>query len=277
MFDIKKSANTKIYVEMFILKFVNDYVNVDKKLVVENNKKIENSHIINQNQKIENNSDYTIVDENEEVDDNFDFDSEFGDDDSLENDGLIAKNTPVEKEISDFSNSSMDDTVSNLFDEKKPKILNMDQVMSVRVNNTLALANKSLLNSEIEKFKLLNDYTFDQEIGYIVCSLLDSKIRAVSPDNIIISFEYESNVEQNLLILDKIIDVYNKITSSNKNIAIITDSKWESVKNEYINNLKKNIKYEVLEEPKLLFEEIKKDDIIVSSAVELFGDIVEVE
>ena len=150
--------------------------------------------------------------------------------------------------------------------------------MNIRVNNTLAKANKQLLKEETEKFELLKDYTFDQEIGYIVCSILDSKLRAVSPDNLIISFEYDSNVEQELQNIEKIIEVYNKITNSNKNIAIISDSEWEKVKKEYIDNLKNSVKYEVKEEPEVILEELDKSDIISSSAMELFGaDIVEVE
>ena len=164
------------------------------------------------------------------------------------------------------------DSLSN-----NPQIINIDEIMNVRVNNTLALASKDLLKKELISFDLLKDYTFDQEIGYIVCSLLDAKIRAVSPDSLIISYEFDSNVKQNLLILDKIIDVYNKITKSNKSIAIISDEKWENVKNEYISNLKNNIKYEVVEEPEVIFEDLKNNDIITNSAVDLFGDIVEVE
>ena len=93
----------------------------------------------------------------------------------------------------------------------------------------------------------------------------------------ILSYEFDSNVKQNLMILDKIIDVYNKITKSNKNIAIISDDKWENVKNEYITKLKNKIKYDVVPEPEVIFEDLKKDGIISNSAVELFGDIVEVE
>ena len=33
MFDIKKSGNTKIYIEMLLLKFINDYVNLKTKIV----------------------------------------------------------------------------------------------------------------------------------------------------------------------------------------------------------------------------------------------------
>jgi hypothetical protein len=34
--------------------------------------------------------------------------------------------------------------------------------------------------------------------------------------------------------------------------------------------------FEVIEEPEEVYEELEKNDIIVNSAVELFGDIVEI-
>ena len=157
------------------------------------------------------------------------------------------------------------------------KVLNVDEIMAIRVNNVLAKADKILLKEEIKKFELLKDYTFDQEIGYIVCSLLDCKVRAVSSEAFIISFDYDSNVKQNLAILDKLSDVYNKITNSNKLIAIVSDEKWEQIKIDYINNIKNKVKYEIKEEPEVIFEESDKNDIISNDAINLFGDIVEVE
>ena len=103
-------------------------------------------------------------------------------------------------------------------------------------------------------------------------------IPIVSEDNIVISFQYDSNVKQNLAILDKITDVYHKITNSNKNFAIISDSKWVELKLEYISNLKNHVSYTILEEPEVLFEENKNNDIINNRAIELFGnDIVEID
>lgn len=269
MFDIKKSSNTKIYFEMIILKFINDFIMnvqtiVRKEVHIEEKEGKELNNISDQKSSlVENNS--------LSNDDDFDFDSEFGDseDENYDNSVVIGENSVVEKNICEEEKTN---------DISYPKILNMDKIMKVRVNNTLALADKKLLTEESNKFNLLKDFTFDQEIGYIVCNLLDSKLRAVSNDSLIISFEYDSIVEQNLLIIDKIIDVYNKITSSDKKIAIISDSEWEKVKNEYISNLKNHVKYEVLEEPKVLFEENDNNDIISSSAINLFGDdIVEIE
>ena len=129
-----------------------------------------------------------------------------------------------DKNHTDNGNDNYADTntekVNNFIPQQKV-ISNIEDIMNVRVNNTLAKANKQLLINETSNLDLFNDYTFDTEIGYIACSILDAKIRAVSEDNIIMSYEYDSVVKQNLLILDKIIETYNSITNSNKKIAII--------------------------------------------------------
>ena len=266
MFDIKKSSNTRIYIEMVILKFINDNIldkTIEKVEIKQDNEKSDIKEIDNNMSKEEKNVENKPVESdnssNLEDDEDYDFSKEFGDDEEVE-DYIDTRN--VEKT-----------SISIV-----PKMLNIKEIMDIRVNNTLALADKNLLKEENSKFDLLRDYTFDQKIGYIVCDLLDSKVRAVSQNNMIISFEYDSTVEQNLQIIDKIMDVYSKITNSTKNIAIISDSEWEKVKNEYIENLKNKVKYEVKEEPEVIFEELDKSDIISSSAVELFGsDIVEME
>ena len=243
MFDFKKSDNVNIYVEMFLLKFINEYC-LERKESNSNNSNIEQHSFQNITSEI---IDKTVI-----VDNNTQKELS----NSMQNHNII--------------NNSADNT-------KRPIILNLDEIISVRVNNTLAKANKKLLQSELSLFDKLKDFTFDQNFGYIVCALLDSTLRAVSPDNIIISFEYDSTVDQNLSILDQLTEVYNNITNSKKKIAIISDKRWNEVKSEYISNLKNNIKYEIKEEPKVLLEELKNDDIISNSAIELFGDIVEVE
>ena len=265
MFDIKKSGNTKIYIEMLLLKFINDYVNLKTKIVEKNNFVKE----INKNVSVTNNNEVTVNEEkinNDNVVEN----NKYGNNDAVEE-----KNSMKDSNI-EISYNKEEITEEN-FDNKNPKIINIDAIMKIRVNNTLALANKNLLRLEMNNFEVLRDYSFDQEIGYIICGILDGKLRAVSSDAIIISYEYDSNVKQNLYIIDKIEDVYNKITNSNKKIAIISDDYWEKVKQEYINNLRNGIKYEVEEEPKAVYEELKNNDIITSSAVSLFGDIVEID
>jgi len=268
MNDIKKSSNTKVYIEMFLLKFMSDNIissNINEKIVVEKEKFTSN----NSSKIILNNNDFfdkTNSDAVKEVipDDNNESSERSEQPENVDlNDSVV-----VEKNIPSISN----------YDTKIPKILNIKDIMKVRINNTMATADKQLLKSETDLFEELRDYSFDSQIGYIVNSLLDSKLRAVGKDNFIISYDSDANVEQNLVNILLINDVYNKITKSNKNIAIVTDDEWESLKNDYINHLKNSIPYDILEEPEVVLEEIKNDDIISSSAISLFGeDIVEIE
>lgn len=241
MFDLKKSDNVQIYSEMFLLKFIHDYCFSD----------------LNEADNIE-----KVKSSNEKIDVRV----------SSSNGKIESKNSDTQSE---FNTANI---VENpIVDNNNPRILNINDIIDARINNTLALADKKLLNSELSLFEKLKDYTFDQNIGYIVCSILDSTLRAVSKDNIIISFEYESTVDKNLSIIDKIIDVYNDITQSNKKIAIVSDSKWDELKKDYINKLKNNISYKIIDEPKVILEDFENDDIITNSAIDLFGDIVEIE
>ena len=245
MFDIKKSGNPNIYIETLLIKYIND--NGNSKNISREIIKMEKV-VDKKNNLLENNVNIVVEEPSESID--------------VEN-----KN----------SSNDMDNNNVLLHSNTQSKVKNIDEIIKVRVNNTLAVADKQILKDEILSMDLLKDYTFDQEIGYIVCTLLDSKIRAASSENIIISYEFDSIVEQNLIILDKIINVYNKITNSNKNIAIITDAEWEKVRNEYIKCIKNGGSYSVIDEPEEEFEEIIKDDIISNSAIELFGDIVEID
>ena len=256
MFDIKKSDNTRIFIEMFILKYMSEHTINSENVVVEK-EKVE----VKQEEKeaeIKEEPKKEVVEVPAEDDEEFDFSKEYED---------------SEEEGEDIPLKSTNSLVISI----PQKIINIEEIMQVRVNNTLAKADKKVLKEEQSNFEKLKDFTFDQEIGYIVCSLLDSKLRAVSDKSMIISYELDSNVLQNLQVIEKLTSVYNKITDSDKDIAIISDSEWDKVKNEYIKNLKDGVKYEVKDEPEPVFEEIDSDDIISSSAVQLFGDIVVVE
>ena len=256
MFDIKKSDNTRIFIEMFILKYMSEHT-INRENVVVEKEKVE----VKQEEKeaeIKEEPKKEVVEVPAEDDEEFDFSKEYED---------------SEEEGEDIPLKSTNSLVISI----PQKIINIEEIMQVRVNNTLAKADKKVLKEEQSNFEKLKDFTFDQEIGYIVCSLLDSKLRAVSDKSMIISYELDSNVLQNLQVIEKLTSVYNKITDSDKDIAIISDSEWDKVKNEYIKNLKDGVKYEVKDEPEPVFEEIDSDDIISSSAVQLFGDIVVVE
>ena len=234
MFDIKKSGNPKIYVEILLLNFMEE--KLKKSVEISNNSDISQKNISHEEKNDKN----------------------------------------ISQEIKIDNNISQTDEQSNKNIPKIGKILNLEEIIKIRVNNTLAKADKKLLNKELKNIEMLNDYTFDQKIGYLVCEILNSNVRVVSDENIVISYEYDSIVEQNLENVDEMSEVYNKITNSNKKFAIITDDEWEKYRNKYIETLKSGGKFTEQDEPEKIFEKSENNDIISSSAVDLFGDIVEI-
>lgn len=254
LFDIKKSSNPRIYIEMLLIDFC------------EKNKNFNSVEIISRE-----------IIPNKELTNNFIKDSQtiVRAENHAKNDTVII-DTNVKKD----NDSSDKITINKEFSPSigKKVILNLNDIMKARVNNIMATADKSILKDVIDKMPIFNDYTFDSEIGFVACALLDAKVRAASNIGIILSYEYDSIVKQNLLNLEKINEVYNKLNKTDYKLAIISDLEWDKAKSDYIKTIKSGGSYSLIEEPAPeLFEDTKKDDIISNSAVELFGDIVEID
>ena len=262
MFDIKKSGNPKIYIEILLLNFMSsingDFVGRSSDIKVSQEK---NSVIFN-DKKNESISEKTIETS------------------IVKEEPIVVSDEIVVDDTKDEKNDSLDDAVylednDNSVSKTVGDILNLDEIINVRINNAFALANKQVLTQEMSKLSLLNDYTFDQQIGYLVCEILNSKFRVASDDIIVLSYEYDSIVQQNLEHLEQMEDVYNKLTGSVKKFAIITDNQWNELKSEYISHLKNGEHYEIKEEPEKLFKKEETNDIISNDAASIFGDIVE--
>ena len=254
LFDIKKSSNPRIYIEMLLIDFCEKNKNFNSVEII--------SREIIPNKELTNNSikdSQTIVRVEEHA----------------KNETVVI-DTNVKKDNDSSDNITMNKEISPSIDKKV--ILNLNDIMKARVNNIMATADKSILKDVIDKMSFFNDYTFDSEIGFAACALLDAKVRAASNIGIILSYEYDSIVKQNLLNLEKINEVYNKLNKTDYKLAIISDLEWDKAKSDYIKTIKSGGSYSLIEEPvPELFEDTKKDDIISNSAVELFGDIVEID
>ena len=259
MFDIKKSSNPRIYVEILLLTFMSNLDQAEKSMKPLDTKEKEPS-----TKPVEKDNSTSFHDNT----------SNYVEEKTSTNDNITETS---------FVSNDLDDTVSSIdhsavaLDDFMHPILNIEEIIKVRVNNALALANKKILNEEIHNLNILNDYTFDQKIGYLVCEILNSKFRVASEDIIVISYEYDSIVKQNLLHLEQMEEVYYELTHSKKEFAIISDEEWNRVKTEYITKLKSGNHYEVLEEPTKEFKKEEEDDIILSDTTSLFGDIVEID
>ncbi|MBQ8535776.1 MAG: DNA polymerase III subunit gamma/tau [Bacilli bacterium] len=265
IFEMKKSGNAKIYIEMLLLKFINDYVFmkkeqnmvVDKNIIVNNTvKNVKNEAISATKKDFEDKNDINNSLKSRIIDTKPDLNVDIT---TKKEVTTVSKEKPLEIKV-------------------KP-IKNIEEIMKIRANNTLVKADKNLLKEETNLFGKLNEYLFDSDLGFIVTQLIDSKIRAVSSESIILTFDFDSNVENSYFIFEDINNTYNKITNSNKTISIITSSDWDKLKDDYIKKFKNKENLEYLKEPDPIFEESDNNDIIVSSAaIELFGsDIVEID
>lgn len=258
MIDVKKSSNPNIYIEMILLEFMNN-LKVNSKQINLSETNSNTSKVLKIDQQNDNNKEDTKAI----------FSSNFKEEEKVSTTENEEKNVGEKVEKSPKKEKI-------IHNEDSREIKNLDEIIEVRVNNILATANKKILLDEISGLEKFNDYTFDTEIGYLVCSILDANVRAASDNGIILSYEYDSIVKQNLSTINKMIEVYNKIKGSNKTIAIISDKKWEEVKNKYIQDIKNGVTLTVVEEPKEIFIEQENNDIIDSEAIKLFGDIVEI-
>ena len=240
--ELKKADDVRLSIEIFLL----HYINENKASKVEVNRQV----IINDT----NESSYIRI-KNEEK-------------------NIFTDSVEKQKETKEI--------LTEVVQKNNEQIEKYKELMLIRSKNTMIEAVKDELNKEITNFEKLNDYTFDPNDGYLACELLDGKIRASSPKNIIISYDYEGMVDKLSNHFDKLNDFYNEKTGSFKKIAFITTSKWNELKLEYINLHKQGKHFEYQEEPVL--NTLEEDDKInsesndlISKTIEMFGDLVEVE
>lgn len=263
MFDIKKSTNPKIYIEVLLLNFMSSITDESFENSGDNwVPKMKNSIISSGKQ------DDVSSKRNVEI-------SSGIEESVIVSDDKVAIGDTKLDQYDILNDSGTLENQDSFNSKVVGSILNLDEIINVRINNAFALANKQVLTQEMGNFNLLNDYTFDQQIGYWVCEILNSKFRVASDDIIVLSYEYDSIVQQNLEHLEQMEDVYNKLTGSSKKFAIITDEQWNKLKSEFIEHLKNGEHYEIKEEPEKQFKKEETSDIISNDAASIFGDIVE--
>lgn len=251
MYDIRKSSNPRVYIEILFLKFIHELM---EDCEISKDKIISREIILEQ--KFDRKE--TTVSEKED-------NQNLGD--------LRFKEGSEEKQKESFDNTDIYDRIEDDFLDR------YREVMTVRVNNTFCKADKNILLQVKEKFTKLKEYVFDQKIGYLICALMDGTVRVASEENIVISLEYPSMIDANLKNIDQLQTTLQQITQLTQKLAFITDETWNMKKQEYIQKLQSGENFEYAKEPVLptIVERKDKNDEMVDHAVELFGDIVEKE
>lgn len=258
MFELKKASKPYIYVEILLLDYINS---------IGNSNKIISREIISKDESLGNSS--TSVNKNSITEVNGEPDSVDKVNDESNN---IDNSISVDESVNEEKNVSFDNN------DAESDLDYLHKLMSVRVHNVLALASKVEKNADLAKINGLNDYVFDQKIGYIVSEILNGTLRASSENGMIISYEYQSVVDQNLNNLESIMEVYSKITTTDKKIVFITDEEWENEKKRYIEFTKSGNKYKIEEEPVVEEKTVVDIQEVQESKSNFadFGDIVEI-
>ena len=244
LFNLKNSDNIKIYFEGLIFKFIYDH-NLDNfEPIIENNENLVKEE--------------TTVEKNISKVDN------------------TTSKKIIEKKTETKYSKSVEKSNNRLIVDKK--ILNIDDIMKARINNVFALADKKEKNNFIKLKEKFSDYIFDTDIGFIASMIVDSSVLVASKDSVLLGIKYDSSVDQLNECFSILSEVFKKVLDKDYTVSYILDDQWKKYADEYVSNMKNGIEYKVLEEPLPVFEEIKKDDIISSSAISLFGDdIVEID
>ena len=121
-----------------------------------------------------------------------------------------------------------------------------DDEINVRVNNALAIASKEVLDKFKDKWAMIDDYIDDEKYSIVSGLLKDSNLVVGSNDYIILSNKFQSIVDRMNCNLSTIENLLEKILGNHVYVAIISDEKWNIVKNKYINDIKSGKKYTLI-------------------------------
>ena len=142
------------------------------------------------------------------------------------------------------------------------------------VNNAFALADKNSKMALQEKWSQIDDYLTDSHFSSAAGKWSDASIEVVGGNYIIFTVLYESLIDS-IYSNEKLSgDFINSIMGDTYNYVVITVDEWNKIKDEYINNIKNGIKYEV---KKLIIEEKKeenqqKETTIVDRLFDIVGE-----
>ena len=167
-----------------------------------------------------------------------------------------------------FDNLSSVNSSSDLVDKI---VVNYNINKDIIINNAFALADKKNKLCLQEKWGSVKDYLTDNHYAVAAGKFIDAKLEVVGGEFIIFTVLSESLIDaiaSNIKICN---DFVNMIFDGKYNYVVITDDNWNYYREEYINNLKKGIKYQIKE---FISEKIENNEKKEVSIVDKLFDIV---
>ena len=176
----------------------------------------------------------------------------------------------IDKKIKEEKDIQKEDIVEDVlptFNEELNEYL--EELKNIRVNNCFALAEKSILNTYQQKFREINLKDFAE----FESLLIDVKVMAAGKQIAILSAPLSSTADLLNHHLEQIESKLSTLLDKNIKIIVIGEEEWNNYRQEYVQNLKNGVKYEVIDESGLQeLKPSKTDSQLKQFAEQIFED-----
>lgn len=148
------------------------------------------------------------------------------------------------------------------------------------INNTIAEASASLKKEATVKFEELDKYLIDKDFKAAATILKDSIVTAVSNDHMLLTYKYESMVEDNDNEYASISNLVKQMFGLEYKVVAITDKRWKELRPYFLNLKKQNGTIPLIEEK---YEKINKSENMIENenyeeVLNIFdSDLIEME
>lgn len=155
-----------------------------------------------------------------------------------------------------------------------------DALKEAMINNTIAEASASLKKEATVKFAELDKYLIDKDFKAAATILKDSIVTAVSNDHMLLTYKYESMVEDNDNEYASISNLIKQMFGSEYKVVAITDKRWKELRPYFLNLKKENGTIPLIEEK---YEKINKSENMIKNenyeeVLNIFdSDLIEME
>ena len=189
---------------------------------------------------------------------------------SLSSKGNLS-NIKENKEKLDINKDSDEDTITEITVNTSNDIINGD-LKSIRINNVLAEADKSILNNIVKSYDKIGDYVSNKVYNTLSILLLDGHVVVASTKYLLFAFESEEDVT----LFDnnyKQIELFIKeVFEETYKVAAVTKKEWQRIKDDFIKNKKNQIPYVFIDENDVKLDMGVSFNDLENSALDLFGE-----
>ncbi len=180
-------------------------------------------------------------------------------------------NIKENKEKLNINKDSDEDTINEKTVNTSNDTINGD-LKSIRINNVLAEADKSILNNIVKSYDKIGDYVSNKVYNTLSILLLDGHVVVASTKYLLFAFESEEDVT----LFDnnyKQIELFIKeVFEETYKVAAVTKKEWQRIKDDFIKNKKNQIPYVFIDENDVKLDMGVSFNDLENSALDLFGE-----